>query len=164
MKGVWLTGYCEDPYKMVQLGKSVGRMEVLTAGLLPDGKDLFVVVADAEGGLGILQYDPERELFFPLPPNFELFDVMGFVIGDRLMNDNRSQILRWTLVIATHNIQSGRPPPNINAPSPAHHAPLTPPPKRSRRSGRSYRPSASAPNNLHNGLVSPPYPSQRNSI
>lgn len=60
MKGVWLTGYAEDPYRMIQFGKSAKNMEVITADLLPDGKDLFIVVADAEGNIHILQYDPER--------------------------------------------------------------------------------------------------------
>ncbi|KAG9247800.1 CPSF A subunit region-domain-containing protein [Calycina marina] len=60
MKGVWLTGYAEDPYRMIQLGKSAKNMEVVVADLLPDGKDLFIVVADADGNLHVLQYDPEH--------------------------------------------------------------------------------------------------------
>ena len=65
MKGVWLTGYAEDPYRMIQFGKSAKNMEVITADLLPDGKELFIVVADAEGNMHILQYDPERKFFDP---------------------------------------------------------------------------------------------------
>ena len=61
MKGVWLTGYAEDPYRMIQFGKSAKNFEVITADLLPDGKELFIVVADAEGNMHILQYDPERK-------------------------------------------------------------------------------------------------------
>ena len=61
MKGVWLTGYAEDPYRMIQFGKSAKNMEVITADLLPDGKELFIVVSDAEGNMHIMQYDPERK-------------------------------------------------------------------------------------------------------
>jgi cleavage and polyadenylation specificity factor subunit 1 len=65
LKGVWLTGYAEDPYRLVQLGKMGKNIEVLAVDLLPDGKDLFIVVADANGNLHVLQYDPERMLLLP---------------------------------------------------------------------------------------------------
>ncbi|PQE22071.1 cpsf a subunit region protein [Rutstroemia sp. NJR-2017a BVV2] len=60
LKGVWFAGYTEEPYKMLLFGKSASKMEVLCADLLPDGKDLFIVAADADGNLHILQYDPEH--------------------------------------------------------------------------------------------------------
>lgn len=58
-KGVWLAGYSEDPYKMTLFGKSKA-MEVVVADALPDGKELYIAVADSNCDLHILQYDPER--------------------------------------------------------------------------------------------------------
>ncbi|RAL59964.1 hypothetical protein DID88_000590 [Monilinia fructigena] len=60
LKGVWFAGYMEEPYKMLLFGKSATKMEVLCADLLPDGKDLFIVAADFNGNLHIMQYDPEH--------------------------------------------------------------------------------------------------------
>jgi len=61
LKGVWFSGYTEEPYKMLLFGKSAGKMEVVHADLLPDGKDLYIVVADGDCNLHVMQYDPERE-------------------------------------------------------------------------------------------------------
>lgn len=60
VKGVWFTGYTEEPYKMILFGKSAKNMETVTAEFLPDGKDLYIVVADSDCNLHVLQYDPER--------------------------------------------------------------------------------------------------------
>lgn len=65
-KGVWFTGYTEEPYKMMLFGKSSTKLEVLNADFLPDGKELFIVASDAEGHIHILQFDPERKIFPPL--------------------------------------------------------------------------------------------------
>lgn len=65
VKGVWLVGYTEEPYKMMLFGKSSTKMEIMTADLLPDGKELYIVAADANCNLHIMQFDPERELPFP---------------------------------------------------------------------------------------------------
>ena len=65
IKGVWLTGYTEEPYKMMLFGKSTTNMEVVAVDLLPDGKDLYIVAADTDCNLHIFQYDPERK--FPAP-------------------------------------------------------------------------------------------------
>lgn len=59
-KGVWFTGYTEEPYKMMLFGKST-KLEILMADFLPDGKELFIVAGDADGNIHILQFDPERE-------------------------------------------------------------------------------------------------------
>ena len=67
-KGVWFTGYTEEPYKMMLFGKSSTKLEVLNADFLPDGKELFIVASDAEGHIHILQFDPERKIFPPLSP------------------------------------------------------------------------------------------------
>ena len=60
-KGVWLTGYTEEPYKMMLFGKGATRLQALNVDFLPDGKDLYVVVADADGNIHVLQFDPERK-------------------------------------------------------------------------------------------------------
>lgn len=64
VKGVWFTGYTEDPYKMILFGKSTTSIEVLVADLLPDKQDLYIVAADLECNLHVFQYDPERKCLF----------------------------------------------------------------------------------------------------
>ncbi|KAK3984881.1 protein cft1 [Cladorrhinum sp. PSN332] len=59
-KGVWFTGYTEEPYKMIMFGKSNTRLGVLMADFLPDGKELYIVASDSEGHLHVLQFDPEH--------------------------------------------------------------------------------------------------------
>lgn len=61
VKGVWFTGYTEEPYKMILFGKSSTRLEVLTVEFLPDGNELLIVACDSDGGIHILQFDPERK-------------------------------------------------------------------------------------------------------
>ncbi|KAI0976786.1 CPSF A subunit region-domain-containing protein [Xylaria arbuscula] len=60
VKGVWFTGYTEEPYKMILFGKSSTKLEVLTVDFLPDGNDLFIVACDSDGGIHILEFDPEH--------------------------------------------------------------------------------------------------------
>lgn len=67
VKGVWFTGYTEEPYKMILFGKSATTLEVLTVDFLPDGDELFIVACDADSGVHILQFDPERESILPMP-------------------------------------------------------------------------------------------------
>lgn len=67
VKGLWFTGYTEEPYKMMLFGKSATRLEVLSTDFLPDGDDLLIVACDADGAIHVLQFDPEREFTF-LPP------------------------------------------------------------------------------------------------
>ncbi|KAL7759347.1 hypothetical protein ACKLNR_009437 [Fusarium oxysporum f. sp. zingiberi] len=59
-KGVWFAGYTEEPYTFKVLGKSHGRLPVLVADFLPDGEDLAIVAADADGDLHILDFNPEH--------------------------------------------------------------------------------------------------------
>lgn len=68
-KGVWFTGYTEEPYKMMLFGKSSTKLEVLNADFLPDGKELYIVVSDADGHIHILQFDPERKSPPSSPPS-----------------------------------------------------------------------------------------------
>ncbi|KAL9101501.1 MAG: hypothetical protein Q9163_003249 [Psora crenata] len=60
IKGVWFTGYTEDPYQLRLFSKSPYHIETITASFLPDGRNLYIVVADAGGNLHVLQYDPEH--------------------------------------------------------------------------------------------------------
>jgi cleavage and polyadenylation specificity factor subunit 1 len=62
VKGVWFTGYTEDPYKMLVFAKSSTTLEVLTVDFLPDGNELSIMACDSDGGIHILQFDPERKL------------------------------------------------------------------------------------------------------
>ncbi|KAH8883832.1 hypothetical protein GQ53DRAFT_846646 [Thozetella sp. PMI_491] len=59
-KGVWFTGYTEEPYKMILFGKSSTKLQVLSTDFLPDGRELFIVANDADGHVHILQFDPEH--------------------------------------------------------------------------------------------------------
>ena len=68
-KGLWFCGYNEDPYQLRLFGKSK-HMEVMAVEFLPDVKSLYIVVADAECNLHILQYDPERMFLHSLASYF----------------------------------------------------------------------------------------------
>ncbi|KAK4691022.1 cleavage and polyadenylation specificity factor subunit 1, partial [Lecanoromycetidae sp. Uapishka_2] len=60
VKGIWLTGYMEEPYSLRVFGKSPRHIEVIAADLLPDSRQLFIAVADADCNLHVLQFDPEN--------------------------------------------------------------------------------------------------------
>ncbi|KAF2754100.1 hypothetical protein EJ05DRAFT_494539 [Pseudovirgaria hyperparasitica] len=59
-KGLWFTGYTEEPYKMILFGKTRSKMEVMTAEFLPHDGNLYIVIADADCTLHVMQYDPEH--------------------------------------------------------------------------------------------------------
>ncbi|KAF9894195.1 mRNA cleavage and polyadenylation factor subunit [Aspergillus nanangensis] len=48
MKGLWFAGYSEEPYKMSLFAKDLDYLKVLTADFLPDGRRLFILVADGD--------------------------------------------------------------------------------------------------------------------
>ncbi|KAI1170009.1 CPSF A subunit region-domain-containing protein [Nemania sp. FL0916] len=60
IKGVWFTGYTEEPYKMILFGKSSTKFEVLTVEFLPDGRELLLIACDPDGGIHILEFDPDH--------------------------------------------------------------------------------------------------------
>ncbi|KAI2614850.1 CPSF A subunit region-domain-containing protein [Hypoxylon sp. NC1633] len=60
VKGVWFTGYTEEPYRMVLFGKSSTKLETITVDFLPDGNELLFVACDSDGGIHILQFDPDH--------------------------------------------------------------------------------------------------------
>ena len=57
--GLWLVGYSEEPYKLQLLGRDLDNPSVAAADFLPSGKELYIISADIDGQLRILQYDPE---------------------------------------------------------------------------------------------------------
>ncbi|KAJ5552933.1 Cleavage/polyadenylation specificity factor A subunit C-terminal [Penicillium frequentans] len=73
-KGLWFAGYSEEPYKMTLFGKDPDYLEVAAADFLPDGNKLYILVADSDCNLHMLQYDPED----PKSSN-----------GDRLLNRSK---------------------------------------------------------------------------
>jgi cleavage and polyadenylation specificity factor subunit 1 len=44
---------------MTIFGKDLEYLEVVTAEFLPDGNKLYILVADSDCNLHVLQYDPE---------------------------------------------------------------------------------------------------------
>lgn len=98
---------------MALFGKGRARMEVVSAELLPHGKQLYIIVADAECNLHVLQYDPERKsiLFSPTSKSASrIFKLTASTI-------NRSKIpARPT------------PPPKINLPHRPRRSLTNPPP------------------------------------
>lgn len=44
---------------MTLFGKDMGEVNVVAADFLPDGKRLYMLVADEDSNLHVLQYDPE---------------------------------------------------------------------------------------------------------
>lgn len=108
LKGVWFAGYMEEPYKMTLFGKSATNLEIVAANLLPDGKELFIVAADAECNLHIMQFDPERKS----PPS---------LFFKRDTNKHRSQIAPRPSFAAAHHLFPRWPSPDLNDTSPAHH-------------------------------------------
>ncbi|KAJ5915359.1 hypothetical protein N7466_011292 [Penicillium verhagenii] len=74
IKGLWFAGYSEEPYKMTLFGKDPEYLEVAAADFLPDGNKLYMLVADSDCNLHVLQYDPED----PKSSN-----------GDRLLNRSK---------------------------------------------------------------------------
>ncbi|KAH7076539.1 protein CFT1 [Paraphoma chrysanthemicola] len=59
-KGVWFTGYTEEPYKMLLFGRSKHHLECITTDFLPFDQTLHIIVADADMNLQVLQFDPDH--------------------------------------------------------------------------------------------------------
>ncbi|KAK2741029.1 mRNA cleavage and polyadenylation factor subunit [Myotisia sp. PD_48] len=59
MKGLWFTGYSEEPYKLSLFGKENEGIPVIAADFLPDGDKLYILLADDDCNVHVLQYDPE---------------------------------------------------------------------------------------------------------
>ncbi|CAA9957479.1 SFT1 Pre cleavage and polyadenylation specificity factor [Pyrenophora teres f. maculata] len=59
-RGVWFTGYTEEPYKMSLFARSKHNLETIAVDFLPFDQQLHLVVADADMNLQILQFDPDN--------------------------------------------------------------------------------------------------------
>ncbi|KAI5292931.1 mRNA cleavage and polyadenylation factor subunit [Ascosphaera acerosa] len=59
IRGMWFTGYSEEPYHLTLFSKDTDNLQVLHADFLPDGKRLFIIASDEDCNLHIFQYDPE---------------------------------------------------------------------------------------------------------
>ncbi|KAF1946356.1 hypothetical protein EJ02DRAFT_430950 [Clathrospora elynae] len=59
-RGVWFTGYTEEPYKMSLFGRSKNDLEVMAVDFLPFENHLHIIVADADMNLQVLQFDPDN--------------------------------------------------------------------------------------------------------
>lgn len=62
-KGVWFTGYTEEPFQLLLFGKSDSKLQTQCADFLPDGKELYIIAVSVEGDIHVLQFDPERKCF-----------------------------------------------------------------------------------------------------
>lgn len=49
----------EEPYKLQLFGRNQMGLEVMAAEFLPDGNSLYIIVADADGHIHVLQFDPD---------------------------------------------------------------------------------------------------------
>ncbi|KAI1928729.1 mRNA cleavage and polyadenylation factor subunit [Ophidiomyces ophidiicola] len=59
VKGIWFTGYSEEPYKLTLFGKDSMYLQVMAAEFLPDAQRLYILVADDDCTIHVLEYDPE---------------------------------------------------------------------------------------------------------
>lgn len=92
----------EEPYKMTLFGKDMDELEVVAADFLPDGKRLYMVVADADSDLYILQYDPEGTCPIHLLQDSELCQKLTSTICrsqvfKRRPTSQPQPLSRWTL-------------------------------------------------------------------
>lgn len=62
---------------MTLFGKDPEYLEVVTADFLPDGKKLYILVADSDCNLHVLQYDPEGKYIVACPILYDR-DVWSF--------------------------------------------------------------------------------------
>ena len=77
IKGIWFAGYHEDPYQLRLFGKSSKHIEVLAVDFLPDGKQLYVVAADSDCNIHVLQFDPESMLhLIPSHPTSTIISLL----------------------------------------------------------------------------------------
>ncbi|KAI9713774.1 MAG: mRNA cleavage and polyadenylation factor subunit [Chrysothrix sp. TS-e1954] len=60
IKGLWFTGFADEPFKLAMFGKSQGRLPVMAADFLPHEKQLYLVVADNDQNLIVLEYNPDN--------------------------------------------------------------------------------------------------------
>lgn len=49
----------EEPYKLTLFGKDNGKLPLMAADFLPDGRRLYIIAADDDCNLRVMEYDPE---------------------------------------------------------------------------------------------------------
>jgi succinylglutamate desuccinylase len=57
---------------MTVFSKGAARMEVIAAEFLPHEKQLYILIADADKNIHVLQYDPESEFTNTSSTDFRL--------------------------------------------------------------------------------------------
>lgn len=64
IRSVWLVGFGQEPYRMTLFGKDYRDVQVTSCDFAVVQKKLYIVVADAQQRIHILQYDPEDPMPF----------------------------------------------------------------------------------------------------
>lgn len=62
LKSIWLVGFDAEPFRMIMLGKDLHNFDVAAADFLVKDEEIYIVVADSDKELQILQYNPEDPL------------------------------------------------------------------------------------------------------
>lgn len=64
LKSVWLAGFDAEPFRMIMLGKDLQGFDVSSADFVVKDEEIYLVVADNNRRLHVLQYNPEDPLSF----------------------------------------------------------------------------------------------------
>lgn len=64
MRSVWLVGFGQEPYRMTLFGKDYRDVQVTSCEFAVVQKKLFIIVADTQQRIHVLQYDPEDPMPF----------------------------------------------------------------------------------------------------
>lgn len=59
LKSIWLAGFDAEPFRMIMLSKDLHGFDVSSADFIVKDEEIFIVVADNNGVLSVLQYNPE---------------------------------------------------------------------------------------------------------
>lgn len=59
LKSVWLAGFDAEPFRMIMLGKDLQGLDVSSADFLVKDEEIYILVADNNRTLHVLQYNPE---------------------------------------------------------------------------------------------------------
>lgn len=62
LKSVWLAGFDAEPFRMIMLGKDLQGFDVSSADFVVKDEEIYLVVADNNRRLHVLQYNPEDPL------------------------------------------------------------------------------------------------------
>ncbi|KAG7666054.1 CFT1 [[Candida] subhashii] len=59
LKSIWLVGFDAEPFRMIMLGKDLQHLNVNCADFICKDEEIYIVVADNNNVLHLIQYDPE---------------------------------------------------------------------------------------------------------